>query len=78
MYDKITRKDITPLVIFPNSYEDLDKIIKMLETGHNVIINVHNLNDKMKYRILDFLTGFAYAKEIKKEKLDNWIYLFSF
>ncbi len=79
MFDKIKKNEgieIPPIVFFANKYEDLDKIIASLETGHNVIVNVKNLDDKMKYRLLDFLTGYAYAMHIKREKLETWIYLF--
>lgn len=81
MYDKINKekKDLKPpKVMFPSSLEDLDLIINELDQNNNVIINESNLNEKLRFRILDFVTGYAYAKNIKREKLDNWIYLFKF
>lgn len=79
MFNKIEKKEIDnspPVVFFPTRFEDLDGIISTLKTGHNVIVNVKNMEDRMKYRILDFLSGYAYAKNLKREKLDIWIYLF--
>lgn len=79
MFDKIKKKEGVenpPIVIFINKYEDLDKIVSSLQTGHNVIVNAKNVDEKMKYRVLDFLTGYAFALNIKREKLETWIYLF--
>lgn len=79
MFDKVKKNrenDTPPIVFFPNKYEDLDKIVVSLNKGHNVIVNVKNLDDRMRYRILDFLTGYSFALNHKREKLDSWIYLF--
>ncbi len=78
MFDKIIKekKEQPPIVFFPLKYEDLDKIIASLKLGHSVIVNVKNMDEKMKYRILDFLSGYAYCANINREKLETWIYLF--
>ncbi len=67
----------TPCVFFPNAYKDLSKIIECLESGHNVIVNVSNMQEIGRFRIIDFLSGFIYAKKGKREKLEENIFLFS-
>lgn len=75
MFSKvINENNLAPLIFFPIKEEDLDIIIKALKK-HNVIVNLSSLDDRLKLRINDFLSGYAYALNIKKRKLELDIFI---
>ena len=80
-YDKINKTDknkIPPSVFFVYKFEDIDKIIKVLDLRKDVILNVSNMEIKNRIRVIDFLSGFIFAKNGKREKLEDNIYLFTY
>ena len=83
MYDDLNKikkndkKSLPPSVIFIHSFKDINKVIMLLETKKDVIVNVSNLDRLSKIRVIDFLSGYIYAKNGNKEMYEKNIYLFS-
>ncbi len=78
-YTKIdlNKKDaFTPSVFFPHDYKEIDGILLALENEHPVIVNFTHLEDTKKYRMLDFLSGYIYGTNGKREKLEDNIFMF--
>ncbi len=81
MYDKIVKNDKAveaPTVIFVHDFKDVDKIITVLEIKKDVIVNTSNVDNISKIRIIDFLSGYIFAKNGNKEKYEKNIYLFHY
>lgn len=65
-----------PQVFFPTTFDEINPIVTLLKNQRPVIVNLNNLDSKNKYRIIDFLSGFVFALQGKREKLEIGIYLF--
>ena len=77
MIENIINKTTNPpKVIIVNKVEDVDDIIIELNNNGPLIINVMNLNKRLAYRMIDFLSGYCYAKKGKYRKIDKLIYRF--
>ena len=70
-------KDLTPRVFIVYSEKDIYSLLEGINNHHQIIINLTNLSTKEKYRIIDFLSGYIYAKNGSREKLEDNIYSFS-
>ena len=80
-YDKFEKNDknkIPPSVMFIYTYKDIDKIIKVLNLKRDVIVNVTNMDKVSQLRVIDFLSGYIYANNGKREKLEETIFLFRY
>lgn len=76
--NKIKRKEaITPKVIIVSSHEDIYKCLNFIEENKQIIINITSLSNLDKYRFIDFLSGYIYARKGKREKIEDNIYTFS-
>ena len=80
-FDKVNKcenKALPPTVIFTRTFKDVDKIIKILELKRDVIVNISNMDKLSRIRIIDFISGYMYAKNGYKEKYEKNIYLFHY
>lgn len=65
-----------PQVFFPSSFDEVSQMMEVLKNKRAIIINVSSLEIKDRYRIIDFFSGYIYALEGYREKLELNIYLF--
>lgn len=67
----------SPLTVCrPHSFKDVEKIIDILKTGKQVMLQTDSLQSQTKFRVLDLLSGAIYALgggvyEVEK---DNYIF----
>lgn len=66
----------TPKVILINDDLDLERIIMHIKNEDEVIVNVSLLDIKLRYRYIDFLSGYIMALNGKRKKLEENIYSF--
>lgn len=66
-----------PVVIFAFVFEDVIKVADTLKDDKDVIVNITYLSRNTKLRFLDFVCGLAYGLGLKKERIENGVYLFS-
>ena len=77
MTKNIVEKNLAPpKVIIVSKIEDIDEIIKLLNNHIPLIVNVMNFETRQAYRLIDFLSGYCYAKMGKYKKIDKMIYRF--
>lgn len=69
-------KFIPPKVFLPKNVDEISSIIDTLITNTPVIVNVLSLSNKDRYRIIDFLSGYVFALNGCREKLEDCIYTF--
>lgn len=62
-------------VIKPNSMEDSREITETLLSGRTVILNLEGLDLEDAQRIIDFISGAAFAIEGNLQKISNSIFL---
>ena len=74
--DIISKNVKSSKVIIVNKVEDIDNIIIDLNNNIPLIVNLMNINKRSAYRIVDFLSGYCYAKKGKYRKIDKLIYRF--
>lgn len=70
-------EQITPRVFIIKDFDEIIDLIVSLNDCHQVIINLSNLELSSRYRIVDFLSGYIYARNGKRNKLEDNIYMFS-
>lgn len=73
---KVKRVIITPKVILVKENDDLNRVLNYLQNDEEVIVNVSLLDMKASYRIVNFLSGYVYAYNGKRKKLEDKIYSF--
>lgn len=67
----------TPRVFIVKNFEDVEDCVNCLEQIHSIIVNLSSLEISNRYRIVDFLSGYIYARKGYREKLESNIYMFS-
>ncbi len=67
-----------PPTVYPRSFNDVQDIIDMLKSHIDVTVNMVELNDQTFQRVLDLLTGAAYALGAKIARVDRDIYTIVF
>ena len=72
----IEKKTSPPKVIIIYKIEDVDEVILNLNKNIPLIVNVMNLDSRSAYRMIDFLSGYCYAKKGNYRKIDKMIYRF--
>ena len=73
---KLKKNIITPRVILIKENNDMDKILSFLRSGDEVIVNVSLIDIKDSIRVINFLSGFVYAYNGKRNKIEDKIYMF--
>ena len=75
MNSSVTNKQ--EVVLFrPNSFNDTSKAADDLRSKKAVIVNMENVDKAMARRVVDFLSGCAYAVDGKVKKVAQSTYLF--
>jgi cell division inhibitor SepF len=64
------------VVIEPKSFDEAQEIIDDLKSGRPVIINFEDTDRELARRIIDFISGGAYALDGSTEKISNYVFLF--
>lgn len=64
------------VVIEPKSFDEAQEIIDDLKGGRPVIINFEDTDRELARRIIDFISGGAYALDGSTEKISNYVFLF--
>ncbi len=57
------------VLVQPESFENVTDIAEHLRERHTVVLNLENAGKEATRRLLDFLSGFAYAQEGKVKKV---------
>ena len=75
---RVKKKEaITPIVFLLKNQENVKCCIDTLKKNKQIIINLSLLDNDKRYRVIDFLSGFVFALNGNREKLEDLIYLFS-
>lgn len=67
-------KLLTPQVIILKCFQDIDLVIDELTKNKPLIVNASNLVCQDGQRVIDFLSGYCFAKNGNIKKIDNLIY----
>lgn len=67
---------VNVVVIEPRAYDEAQEIIDNLKEGKPVVINFEDTDRELARRIIDFLSGGAYALDGTTEKISNYVFLF--
>lgn len=70
------KEKTTPHVIILKGFEDVDGALKLLNGNVPVIVNAAKLERRDGYRVIDFLSGYCYAKNGLFRRIDDMIYRF--
>ena len=70
------KKEIAPKVFIVNNINDIDEIIMLINQKIPVIVNFDNIGNKSAHRLIDFISGYCYAKNGSHQKMDKLIYKF--
>lgn len=65
-----------PSVVILKKRTDIDVVIEKLKTNRPVIVNMSSINSNDARRILEFLSGYCFAKDGSYKKIDELIYRF--
>lgn len=57
------------VLVQPESFDNVTDIAEHLRDRHTVVLNLENASKEATRRLLDFLSGFAYAQEGKVKKV---------
>ena len=70
-----TTTKLQVVLVKPDSFEDAAGIADDLKQSHTVVLNLESTNKDVARRLLDFLSGVAYANEgkIKKVAISTYI-----
>ena len=69
--------DFNHRVYLIRNEDEIYDLIDGLKKYRQIIVNLTNLNTKKKCRIIDFLSGYIYAINGFREKLEDNIYAFT-
>lgn len=70
------KKENAPKVFIVKEVSDIDNVINVLNKRIPVIVNVAGLDIKTAHRLIDFISGYCYAKNGSHQKMDKLIYKF--
>lgn len=68
-------KNIKLVVLGPKSYEDVQAIVDHLRARRPVVVNLEGAEQRVRVRILDFLSGAAYAIGGRNQRVSDLIFL---
>ena len=68
-------KNIKLVVLGPKSYEDVQAIVDHLRARRPVVVNLEGAEPRVRVRILDFLSGAAYALGGRNQRVSDLIFL---
>ncbi len=68
---------ITPKVFLIKEENNIFDCIRGIKENRQIIINISSIDTHLRYRIVDFLSGYIYALNGNRVKLEDNIYMFS-
>jgi cell division inhibitor SepF len=68
-------KNVKLVVLGPKSYEDVQAIVDHLRARRPVVVNLEGAEPRVRVRILDFLSGAAYALGGRNQRVSDLIFL---
>lgn len=68
------KEEKTTKVFLVKSFNDMKEICMHIKENYIVIVNVNNVHHKTRY--IDFISGFTYAYNGKREKIEDNIFSF--
>ncbi|MDR2817373.1 MAG: cell division protein SepF [Oscillospiraceae bacterium] len=63
------------VLVKPEKYEDAGEIANNLNARHTVVLNLESANKDISRRLLDFLSGVAYANDGQIKRVANSTYI---
>ncbi|MFZ9308760.1 MAG: cell division protein SepF [Candidatus Nanopelagicales bacterium] len=69
--------DARIITILPRSFNDARQIGEEFRKGHAVIMNVSDIDEVNKRRLVDYASGLVHGLEGKIEKISNSVFLIS-
>ena len=70
-----TTAELQVELVKPSKFEDSIEIAKSLKVMHTVVLNLESTNKDIARRILDFLSGVAYANQGNIKRVANSTYI---
>jgi len=70
-------KSIKVVVCEPTNFEDAQELADSLKNRRQVVVNLNNTDTEVARRLIDFLSGTAYALDGSTQKLGEDIFLFA-
>ena len=70
-----TTTQLQVVLVKPEKYEDAAEIADNLNSKHTVVLNLESTNKDISRRLLDFLSGVAYANDGQIKKVANSTYI---
>ncbi len=68
-------KSMKLVVLGPKSYEDVQPIVDHLRARRPVVVNLEGAEQRVRIRILDFLSGAVYALGGRNQRVSDLIFL---
>lgn len=68
-------KNMKLVVLGPKSYEDVQAIVDHLRSRRPVVVNLEGAEQRVRIRILDFLSGATYALGGRNQRVSDLIFL---
>ena len=70
-----TTTQLQVVLVKPEKFENASEIADHLKEKHTVVLNLESTNKDIARRLLDFLSGVAYANQGKIKKVANSTYI---
>ncbi len=70
-----TTTQLQVVLVKPERYEDASSIADHLNSKHTVVLNLEDANREISRRLLDFLSGVAYANSGQIKRVANGTYI---
>lgn len=64
-------------VVFPSSFDDVEKIINLLKIGKTAVVHLSNLKNETQIRVLDMLSGAVFALGGGVYEMEKNVFMFS-
>lgn len=72
-----SKNQITPRVYLIKDEKAIYSCIQGIKENRQIIVNISSLEISFRYRVIDFLSGYIYALNGRREKLEENIYMFT-
>lgn len=70
-----TTAQLQVVLVKPEAFEDVQEIADNLISKRTVLLNIENLNKELSRRLIDFLSGVAYAQGGNIKRVANRTYI---
>jgi cell division inhibitor SepF len=70
-----TTTQLQVVLVKPEKYEDAGEIANSLNSKHTVVLNLESTSKEISRRLLDFLSGVAYANDGQIKRVANSTYI---